>query len=163
MWALLAVGCFLLAVLVHLATVRAPLPFSNVVRYLIVGTGAGLMLGIVGSVVFGLSGELFAALSIFAFLSELYLFFITLVISSVSVSLLVYLRAGALDDAAIEQTFAPSRMVSFRLDQLVRNGFATRQDGQYGLTPAGRRLVWWFGLLRELMGHEQVAGRARRT
>ena len=156
MWAALAIGAFAVAVVCHLVIVRAPLPFSIVIRYLMAGgvTGAALLALLL--VLYGVSGEAFAGAMIFAFLSELYIFFFTLVISSVSVSWMLYLRAGDMAEAEVSRIYNSQRMVTFRLEQLVRNGFATEQDGQYALTPTGQLVVTWFIRLRRLFGHERA-------
>ncbi|MGE3913925.1 MAG: hypothetical protein AB7K36_31565, partial [Chloroflexota bacterium] len=150
MWAILALAAFTVAVICHLVLVRLPLPFSNVIRYLLAGgtIGGGLVLLLL--VFYGLSGEAFAGALIFAFLSELYIFFFTLVISSVSVSLMLYLRTGDMPEAEVSRIYDSRRMVTFRLEQLVRNGFATERDDTYALTPTGEFVVTWFLRLRRL-------------
>lgn len=154
MWAALALGAFGVAVVAHLLTVRLPLPLSIVIRYLLVGGLVGLGLVVTLLTLYGVSGEAFAGAMIFAFLSELYIFFFTLVISSVSVSLMLYLREAPMDEAEIGRIFSSQRMVAFRLEQMVRNGFATEQDGRYALTPYGKSMVYWFVTLRTVFGHE---------
>ena len=154
MWFFLSVGAFVAAVIVHLIIVRAPLPFSNVIRYLMAGGLVGAALEVTLLVLYGVSGEAFAGAMIFAFLSELYIFFFTLVVSSVSVTLMLHLRDGDIDEAEVSRIYDSRGMVTFRLAQRIRNGFATEQDGQYRLTQAGRTMVFWFVFLRSLFGHE---------
>ena len=161
MWAALALGAFLVAVICHLIVARLPLPFSIVIRYLLVGGLVGVGLVVLLLTLYGVSGEAFAGTMIFAFLSELYIFFFTLVISSVSVSLMLYLRETPMDEAEISRIFSSQRMVAFRLEQMVRNGFATERDGQYALTASGRQMVYWFVTLRRVFGHERAAQHTR--
>jgi hypothetical protein len=159
MWFVLALGAFAVAVVFHLVTVRLPLPLSNVVRYVVVGGLVGGLLVLTLLVLYGFSGEAFAGAMMFAFLSELYIFFFTLVISSVSVTLMLHLRERDIDEAEVSRIYDSRGMVTFRLEQMIRNGFATEQNGQYALTPAGRTMVFWFVLLRRIFGHELGATR----
>lgn len=163
MWAGLALGAFAVAVFCHLILVRVSLPFSNVIRYLVAGgvIGGGLVLLLL--LLYGISGEAVAGALIFAFLSELYIFFFTLVISSVSVSLMLYLRAGDMAEAEVSRIYNSQRMVTFRLEQLVRNGFATERDDTYALTPTGQFVVTWFVRLRRLFGHEHAGAHPEGT
>jgi hypothetical protein len=159
MWFVLALGAFAIAVLCHIVTVRLPLPFSNVIRYVLVGGIVGGVLVLTLLVLYGVSGEAFAGAMMFAFLSELYIFFFTLVISSVSVTLMLHLRERPIDEAEVSRIYDSRGMVTFRLEQMMRNGFATEQNGQYALTPAGRSMVYWFVLLRQIFGHELASTR----
>jgi DNA-binding HxlR family transcriptional regulator len=163
MWLTLTLGSFLVALLLHLVTVRLPLPISNVLRFLMVGgcVGVGLLFALV--VVHGISMELFAGLMLYGFLCELYMFLFTLVISSVGVAMLMRLRHGPLSEADLTVKSNGKGMVAVRLERMEANGFVRREEGRYVPTSSARRLVRAFVAVRTLAGHELHAAAPERA
>lgn len=154
MWLGLSLGAFLLAVGCHLVVARLPLPISIVIRYLVAGGGVGALLALVLLARYGVSSEVVAGLALFAFLSELYIFLFTLVISSVTVSMLLRLRQGPLAETVLTEEASSSAMVASRLEQLERNGFIRTENGRYVPLASARQLTAAFVALRTVLGHE---------
>ncbi|MCC7368889.1 MAG: hypothetical protein IT306_10730 [Chloroflexi bacterium] len=154
MWLVLSLGAFLLAIGCHLVVVRLPLPISNVIRYVVGGGAVGVLLALALLVLYGISSEVVAGLALFAFLSELYIFLFTLVISSVTVSMLLRLRQGPLPEAVLTEEAQSSAMVAMRLEQLERNGFIRTEGGRYVPLSSAQRLTAAFVALRTILGHE---------
>lgn len=154
MWFALTLGACVIAILLHVVTVRLPLPISNVLRFLLVGGCVGVALLVTLLVVQGISIELFAGLVLYGFLSELYVFLFTLVISSVGVSMLMRLRHGPMREAELTVSSNGKNMVAVRLERMEANGLVRREQGRYVPTPSARRLVRTFVAVRTLAGHE---------
>jgi predicted transcriptional regulator len=78
----------------------------------------------------------------------LYVFLITLVGGSISVTLLLLLRRGSLKPAEVDRLSGGREMVAPRLKQLCANGFLKPVGGGYELTRRGRALAAAFRSLR---------------
>lgn len=163
MWLALTLGAFVLALLLHLVVVRLPLPISNVLRFLLVGSCVGVALLVTLVVVQGISVELFAGLMLYGFLSELYIFLFTLVISSVGTLMLMRLRHGPLSTPELTVGSNGKQMVAVRLDRMAENGLVRREQGRYVPTGSARTLVRLFVAARTLAGHELHARALRQT
>lgn len=154
---LLAVGYFVVTVILHAIWCRVSARPSVVVKYVAVGalTGLGLMAHLLS--VEGLSYRTIAGLLVFGLASELYIFCFTLIISSVSAILLRRLYRGSVETAALAESYSPRWMVELRLDRLVENGFLVRTDEGYHLTEKGHNLIRTFGKLRAIFKHPHRA------
>lgn len=154
MWLLLPFAAFALAVMMHGLILRLPLKIDSVRRFLLIGLPLGLFLVVVSLSVFGFTMAGFAAIVLYALLCELYLFLFTLVISSVSVTMLIMLRRGSIESAALISTYDPNEMVRVRIDNLVKTGFVERHRGKLAMTAKGRMLHRTFSVLRRFFCHD---------
>jgi hypothetical protein len=154
MWILLPLGCFGLAVFLHGIAMRLPLRIDPVRRFLMVGVPIGAALVAFSLATLGLTIHAFAAILLYAFLCELYMFFFTLVISSVSVTMLIMLRRGAVEVSALTSTYDPRGMVKLRLDRLIKNGLIGREGDRLIVTSKGMWLHRVFGALRRFFAHD---------
>jgi hypothetical protein len=101
----------------------------------------------------GFALRLWADVLAYGFLFELYIFFFTLVSTSVSVSLLLKLEKGGLSEEAIESLYSSRGMVAVRFEKLVRAGFLKREAGRYGLSAKARVVLLGFRALRFFFRH----------
>jgi Na+(H+)/acetate symporter ActP len=147
---MLAGACFASAVLLH-GLLR--LPLDSVRKFLLVGTPIGVLLMIAVVALGGMAIPAFAAIALYAFLCELYVFCFTLAMSSISATTLVKLRNGPVPVARLTAIYRPSEMVKLRLDRLLQSGFLTMQSGRLVLTERGRRLHATFAKLSGFFDH----------
>jgi hypothetical protein len=94
-----------------------------------------------------------AAILLYAFASELYIFLFTLIASSVSISIIRGLRVGAMSARDVELLYSSERMVQVRLERLLAIGLINRDVRGVHLTARGRRVITIFGALRRFFGH----------
>ena len=158
MWAILAVGCFGLAVIVHAALGRAQLRLSAVVRYLVVGSVIGAALTVVLFVLYGISPQALAGVLSYMLACELYIFLCTLVHSSISAIILRRLYAESMTAEGLDRLCNPARMTDARLVKLQANGFLIERDGRYLVTPQADRTIALFGRLRGFFRHDRRTG-----
>ena len=138
----------------HGVAMRLPLRGDVVRRFLLVGVPIGGALIIFSFADLGASSPAFAAIVLYALLCELYIFCFTLVLSSVSATMLIMLRRGAVDASALAGAYDPRGMVKLRLDRLIKNGFIAREAERLVVTPRGMQLHRTFSALRGFFGHE---------
>ena len=148
MWLASALFALVAAVIGQVVVARLQFGGSFVARFLLVGGGVGLVMA--GSLVgaYGWGVEFWAGVFVYAFACELYVFLVTLVDSSISVSLLLLLRRGSSSRAEIERRSSSRVMVTSRLEKLCVNGLLRRAGSSYALTRRGLRLVVLFRALR---------------
>jgi len=156
MWILLPLVCFGLAVFLHGMAMRLPLRFDVVRRFLLVGIPMSGAVVVFSIATLGLTIHAFAAIFLYAFLCELYMFCFTLVISSVSVTMLIMLRRGVVEALVLTSTYDPRGMVTLRLDRLIKHGFIERKGERLVVTSRGMRLHQAFGALQRFFGHEPL-------
>ena len=158
---LLAVGYFVVALVLHAAWCRVAQRPSTVVKFVAAGGLVGLVL--LGHLLAteGPTHRTLAGLLVFALASELYIFSFTLIISSVSAIWLRRLYRGSIETDALAEAYSPSWMVETRLSRLVENGFLARDGDGYRLTEKGRGLIGTFGRLRAIFKHERRAHELR--
>jgi len=149
----LALAAFALAVLLHGLAMRVPMTLDSVRRFLMVGIPLGLGLTAFSLSRFGPTLPGFAAILLYAMLSELYMFCFTLVLSSVSATMLILLRQGPVQASALASVYEPREMVKLRLDRLIKTGFIERASGRFCMTRKGERLHLIFTRLRKFFGH----------
>jgi len=153
MWILLPLGCFGLAIFLHGMAMRLPLRIDVVRQFLLVGIPLGVVLVVFVIAALGVTTVALAAILLYAFLCELYMFCFTLVLSSVSVTMLIILRRGALAVSALTSTYDSRGMVKLRLDRLIKHGFIERKGERLVVTSRGMRLHRAFGALQLFFGH----------
>ena len=144
---------FILAVLLHGLVMRVPMRMDSVRRFLMVGAPLGLALVVFALSRFGFTLAGFAAIMLYALLCELYMFCFTLVISSVSVTLLIMLRQGPIENAKLALTYDPHEMVQLRVARLLNTGFIERNDDRVSVAAKGLKLHRMFTMLRRFFGH----------
>lgn len=151
---LLAGAYGLAAVVVHACWCRLPPAWSSVAKMIAAGAivGAALIVHLLSA--FGLTVASLAGVLSYGLLIELYLFFSTLIFSSVSATWLRRLRRGRADLDEIRALYSPAWMVQTRLERLRANGFiAPTADDRLVVTAKGRRMIRTFGRLRRFFGH----------
>jgi DNA-binding HxlR family transcriptional regulator len=154
-----AVPYFVAAVAGHALLTRTALPANAVVKFLCVGGPLGLGLALHVLALHGVGLAALATLAVYAFACELYIFLFTLVGSSVSVRLLLALRAGDRSGADIDALYGSAGMVTRRLERLAAVGLLVRDGRAVRVLPRGRRLVRVFAALKHFFRHpEQPAG-----
>jgi hypothetical protein len=152
-WAVLSIGCFFLAVGLHAALCRAPVLSNNVAKYVVAGTACGLALIAYLYHTEASFQNAFAAIVVYAFASELYIFLFTMITSSVSVSMIRTLRSGALSPCEVEHIYSSERMVHVRLERLQSTGLILKNTSGFVLTSRGQRMLATFERLRRFFGH----------
>lgn len=153
MWVLLPVGAFAVAILLHGLVVRLALRVDSVRRFLLVGFPIGIFVVASAFALFGMTIRGFAAIFLYAFLCELYMFVFTLVLSSVSATMLIMLRRRSVKASAFTSAYDPREMVFLRLERLLRNGFVERVDGRLAVTSKGMTVHKAFKRLQQFLGH----------
>ncbi|PYN43498.1 MAG: hypothetical protein DME00_26910 [Candidatus Rokuibacteriota bacterium] len=148
MWLVSALFALMGAVIGQVVVARLHFGEGFVARFLLVGGAVGLVMA--GSLVraYGWGVEFWAGVLVYAFACELYVFLVTLVDSSISVSLLLLLRRGSSSRAEIDHLSSSRAMVASRLEKLRMNGLLRRAGSSYALTGRGLRLLVLFRVLR---------------
>jgi uncharacterized membrane protein YeaQ/YmgE (transglycosylase-associated protein family) len=156
MWLAGALIGLVIAVLAHagISRVLTSLNLNMVVRFMIAAGIVGACL--VGWLLdrYGVSApQSWAAVLVYAFGCELYVFLFTLAMSSVTANLLTNLSRRDMTDMDIGQFFDSRQMVAARLDRLVAAGLLDEGPTGLALTPKGARTVRTFGWLRGFFRH----------
>lgn len=144
MWALSVLLSLIVAVTGHALACRMPVAGNIVTKFLRIGGLTGLFLGGFEILRHGLSLETWAALLLYGFACELYIFLFTLVSNSVSTSILIALRAGHLTRAEVDRRYSVAYMVNMRMEMLLADGFLRRDPAGYALTPRARVVLYFF-------------------
>ena len=152
---LLAALYFVAAFVLHAVWCRLASRPSVVVKFVVVGgvVGLGLLAHLLS--LEGATYRTLAGLLVFALACELYIFFFTLIITSVSAIWLRRLYRGPIETATLAETYSPTWMVDTRFARLVDNGFLARAGDRYVLTDKGLKLIGTFGRLRAIFKHER--------
>ena len=153
MWSVWALIYFAVAITGHSVLCWLPLRGNVVVKFLMVGGTLGMALGGQEVLSHGLAIETWAALLLYAFACELYIFLFTLVSSSVSTSLLFLLRAGSFTQMEIDEHYSSTHMVDRRLESLLATGLLLASSSGYVLTDKGRALLAVFKALKRFFRH----------
>ena len=154
--ALVLVACYALATVVAHATWcrLPPAGLSSALKLVLSGGLVGAVLTAHLLAIFGISVPTLAGMLSFALFVELYLFFSTLIVSSVSVSWLRRLYKRTATVAEIQALCSPSWMVRTRIERLQQNGFIVQAgDGEYRITEKGLRMMRTFGRMRSFFKH----------
>jgi hypothetical protein len=142
------------SIVLHAFTTR--LQWGNpITKFLAVGGAGGVALMCHMSWLCGASLATLAALSVYAFVCELYLFVFTLVAGSVSARLLQLLWERDLTMAQIQGLYDTTSMVTRRVDHLVAAGLLEPDGSGYRVTAKGRRVVTVFLSVKGFFRHDQ--------
>jgi hypothetical protein len=157
-WLLLGIAYFAAATLLHSAFRRLRPEANTVAAYLGLGSACGAAL--VLNLTIGLhSGSLqfLAAMSLYAFLSELYIFAFTFAFGSVSAAALVsHLDKDGAGEGGSEPP--PELMIRRRLEGMCASGLLLEREGGYCATGKGRFAALAGGALRGFFRHEGGGG-----
>ena len=153
MMVLLPCVCFAFAVVIHGLLSRISMRLDSVRRFLLTGLAIGVVLAILAVALYGITVPGLAAIALYAFLCELYIFGFTLAISSISATTLVILRDGPLQWADLTAIYKPKSMVELRVGRLLQTGILDTESGQLVLTRRGCRLHAAFSALSQFFGH----------
>ena len=128
--------------------------------FMAIGFPVGLALSVLMGFEFGwFAPQTFAAVALFAFLCELYLFLFTLALASISANVLVTLREGAMSHKSIGELYDSRGMVVTRFNRLISSGLiqlsslGVEAEG-YEITQRGKRLIDALNILRRVFKHD---------
>ena len=93
-----------------------------------------------------------AALALYLFLCELYIFVFTMGLSSISAKVLILLFTRGVSFSEIEAMYDTSGMVEHRVKRLIAVGLLDQRGNHWRLTGRGRRLIRVFGMLQRFFG-----------
>ena len=153
MWLLLSGAAVGSAALLHGLSSRRSQRMDSVRRFLLVGVPVGAVLMIAAWTCYGLTVPALAAIALYAFLCELYIFCFTLAMSSISATMLIMLRQRPLQADELAAAYKPEDMVQLRIERLVNSGAVDRVTGRLVLTERGRKLHAAFSALSQFFGH----------
>ena len=154
MWGVLVLFYFIAAVAEHAILCRLVRPINVVVGFLLSGVLMGMILISHEVVLYGLAIETWTAVFIYAFMCELYIFMITFIRSSVSVSVLLLLRKKTANMAELDRDCNSSSMVNTRLEKLCQIGLLDRSTPGYILTKKGNGIVAVLKVVRRFFSHK---------
>jgi ABC-type transport system involved in multi-copper enzyme maturation permease subunit len=143
----------ILAIGLHALATRLPPSGASVLKFVGIASIVGVLQ--VGGL-FGIGTSVsttVASVLVYAFLTELYLFLFTLVSSSVTVSLLLFLSERSANPVGLLVEIAdPGEMVERRVEKLTANGLVMR-GRPLALTERGRKLLGVFTGLNRFFRH----------
>lgn len=155
-WFLMSLAYFALAASLHAVFRRIQPRVNTVAAYMALGGACGLAL-VTSLFVGNYPGTLrfVASLSLYAFLSELYLFCLTFVFGSISAAVLVsHLdRDGASEG---DSDAPPELMIGRRLAGMCRSGLISENGGRFQATGKGRFAARAGRALRAFFRHQGV-------
>lgn len=126
---------------------------NGVLKFVFCGTIAGVGLVLRQWLSVDLS-NLVPSVLLYAFICELFIFFIAFVGSSVSVSLLLMLKGRPLSQPEIDRLYADEAMVDERIRKLEMTDFLEKAADPRKLTAKGRVLLSVFRMFRRFFRHE---------
>lgn len=153
MWCLWVIFYFAAAVVGHAILCRFPLAWNSVWKFIPCGLGLGIALVVQECLLQGFGIETWAAVLLYGFSCELYIFLFTLVSTSISVSVLLTLRTSSLTPAEIGRFCSSSYMFERCIKKLLDNGFVAKNSSSYIVTARGRILLALFRPLRTFFRH----------
>lgn len=154
MWLIFLLAALAVALLAHATLSRTIKGLNRVIGFLVVGSaiGVGLLAALASR--YGIASmQTIAALVVYAFLCELYIFLFTLAMSSISANLLVRLNRGNLTEQEINRLYNSSRMVEERIERLVATKLLEEENFRLAPTSAGTRLLHMLDWLRRFFRH----------
>jgi hypothetical protein len=152
MWFNSALAALMVAIVVHYVTGRY-IASGALARFIVIGclAGVGLMAWLYRA--YGWEIEAVAAILVYAFACELYIFLFTFASFSVSANLLSRLSREAMTSDQIDQLYGSRQMVQMRIDRAIAKGLIVVDGDRVHLTIAGRQLVIVFNFLRACFRH----------
>jgi hypothetical protein len=144
---------FFLSVFLHCISIRIFNKINIFYLYIVIGTFTGMAL-----ISYQYSAsinyiEIISSITLFALLSELYIFIFTLVISSVTVQILISMIAGPQDISTVKNDDLYDEMVQLRVARLIKNQFLILSNDSLIITNRGLRLIRFFNWLKSVFKH----------
>jgi uncharacterized membrane protein YcgQ (UPF0703/DUF1980 family) len=131
----------LLAVAFH-AVLRRCSPIGVVPSFVAVAAVGGLCLSLWLHGELKMFAEVTSALLVYALLCELYLFFVTLSLTSISANILAALHDSPMSSADLSIKYQSREMVVARLDRMIKAKLATLDSANhFVVTPRGVKLM----------------------
>jgi hypothetical protein len=152
MWFISALAALAFAIAAHFAT-SLYIASNALARFVAIGCLTGVVLMAWLYRAYGWEIETVAAILVYAFACELFIFLFTFAGFSVSANLLTRLSKEAMTDSQIDQLYGSTQMVQMRIDRALSKGLIIMDGDEVRLTVAGRRLVVAFNLLRACFRH----------
>jgi hypothetical protein len=149
-----AVLLFIAAVVADAALARLRLPINGVMRFIFVGVIAGTALTGILLRIEGATPSVLAALLVYAFACELYIFVFTTSLASIGANILIALSKHPRDGVEAAAICESRTMVSARLNRLVVAGLMQANAAPLTLTIKGKKLVRTISAVREFFRHK---------
>lgn len=147
---------FVISVFLHGVTVKIFKKINIVYLYILIGSLMGILLIFFQYCISTNHIEIISSITLFALLSELYIFVFTLVISSVTVQLLISLTSGPQNLSAIKNDKFYDEMVQLRIARLIKNQFLILINNGLTITNKGLRLIRFFNWLKSVFKHNST-------
>lgn len=136
-----------------LALLRRLTPKRNALhKFVLVGVPVGVLVFLQSTSALGISHGLAYAF-LYAFICEVYMFFVALLPHSVSFWILSALRKKDASQEEIDRSLTGETMVRERLEGLSQGGFLRKGPDGCMITAKGRRLASFFDKARRFFGH----------
>jgi hypothetical protein len=143
LWLLICGASFGAVLFGHAIVCRANAKLNRVTSFVIVAALVTvLMVAALAQHYEFVSAEFIAALLLFAFACELYVFLFTMTISSISANILVLLAHKPMSVEDVRSRYDSRNMVRMRLERLVQNGFLEMDGSRKRLSPSPKGV--WF-------------------
>lgn len=142
---LLSMSLWIAAVLTHSAVSRSSQQGGAVRRFVLVGCFYGALL-VAGMAAMGHFST--AAILLYVFFCELYLFLFTLAANSVSLGILVRLHRSSVQASDLAVDYSTDEMIHRRVEQSGKAGLIVQTPAGWRITPKGVAVVNVFGILR---------------
>jgi hypothetical protein len=143
---------YVAAVLGQAAMLRWHVLRNGMVAFLACGTPIGLVLAM--ALFHRYSGTLaWAGTLLYAFLCEVWMFAFSSTFSSVSATLMLHLRARAMQRSEIDFLYDNRGMIQRRIGWLLQIGAAEERNSRLEPTRLGMRMAGAFNALRAFFGH----------
>jgi ABC-type transport system involved in multi-copper enzyme maturation permease subunit len=149
---LIAVAYWFAAIISFALLLGAPKRGRSVSRFLLIGTIVGILLIVTLAFAFGYSFDMIAAVLIYGFLCELFIFLFTLVGTSISVGTLLQLHRGLPYKAAPAVDLRSA--VERRLEMMENAGLIRVFESGYQITAKGRTFLIPARRLRRFFRHQ---------
>jgi len=155
-WLLHIVLAFGVAVLAHALFVRLAPNSNRLFSFLAIGTLVGLRaLAYIARHFSIVSAETLAAALVYAFLCELYIFFFSSSLTSISMNILIRLLSKPIPTKELEQDYSGEAMVRIRIERLLSTNMLqiVNPESIPTLTARGQGFLDSIGKLRKFFRH----------
>ncbi len=153
MWLVYPSVALAAAIGLNAAAIPLHLIDNAIVRFAVIAAGVGSFLFAGLYVFYGFGIETVAAIFMYSFGCQLYVFLFTLVLSSVSVNIMLRLKRGTLTERQLNEIYDSATMAELRVNRLLKNNLVAYDSGRIAATTRGRRLASMFDRFRKLFGH----------
>ena len=98
----------------------------------------------------------FAPVLLYACLCEFYLLSMAFCLASISASLLVRLRRGAMGEEAIGKAYSSESMISIRLDRMYNTGYLVEDGDSIQLSAKGKKTASVYQSFQNFFRHDEL-------